>query len=129
MSNNPDLWHLIPFNPWIKIFKALTMPLFYFIDPQRYDKFQKNLMDSLWDIQRVTDRQTDQWTNKDDSHGTHQVNTVSKIVLIQKLWIFNESFSSKVMAQKFPQNGIYPFSFKRFALKIRLWWCANFMLN
>ena len=51
MDKNHYFWHLLPLNPQIKIFfKIQAVSLFYFTDLQLYAKFQKKIMNSLWDI-------------------------------------------------------------------------------
>ena len=43
-AQTPKFWHLIPFNPQIKIFfKIPAMSLFYFSDHQLHKKFQQKV--------------------------------------------------------------------------------------
>ena len=75
ISKNPNFWHLIPFNPWIKIFYQISSCVTLFtlltqtscnISEKSNERFPRYL-------------KTNGRTNKGDNYGPHWVNLGSKI--------------------------------------------------
>ena len=83
MSKNRIFWHLVPRNPWIKIFfKILAVSLFLLNWPLTSCKVSEKLNERSPRYLKTdgqTDRRTDRRTDKGDYHGPHRVNPGSKI--------------------------------------------------